>query len=130
MSSLKLNKNSVRAAIATIGVLGGFVSGYGVLVPYYIDKYSLDLAIGGRIFALTGLSGIVGVFIATYFVDKIRGALAGSVGTVIVGIGIGLLVIAPTWNFVLFGVVIIGVSFGIVQVAIGQLVVDVGGIEA
>jgi fucose permease len=130
MSTLKLNKNSVRAGIATIGVLGGFVSGYGVLVPYYIEKYSLDLAIGGRIFALTGLSGIVGVFIATYFVDKIRGALAGSIGTVIVGIGIGLLVIAPTWNFVLFGVVIIGVSFGIVQVAIGQLVVDVGGIEA
>ena len=86
MSSLKLNQNSVRAAIATIGVLGGFVSGYGVLVPYYIDKYSLDLAIGGRIFALTGLSGIVGVFIATYFVDKIRGAIAGSIGTVIVGI--------------------------------------------
>ena len=56
---------------------------------------------------------------------KIRGAIAGSIGTVIVGIGIGLLVIAPTWNFVLFGVIIIGVSFGIVQVAIGQLVVDV-----
>ena len=51
MSSLKLNKNSVRAAIATIGVLGGFVSGYGVLVPYYIEKYSLDVSIGVRIFA-------------------------------------------------------------------------------
>ena len=130
MSSLKLNQNSVRAGIATIAVIGGFVSGYGVLVPYYIEKYSLDLEIGGRLFALTGFSGIIGVLFATYFVDKIRGAIAGSIGTLFVAIGISFLVFAPTWNFVLVGVVIIGVSFGFAQVGISQLVVDVGGIEA
>ena len=130
MSNLKLNNNSVRAGIATIGVIGGFVSGYGVLVPYYIEKYSLDLEIGGRIFALTGFSGIIGVFIATYFVDKIKGAIAGSVGTMFVAVGMSFLVFAPTWNYVLVGVVIIGLSFGIAQVGISQLVVDIGGIEA
>lgn len=41
MSNLKLNKISVRAGIATIGVIGGFVSGYGVLVPYYIENIIL-----------------------------------------------------------------------------------------
>ena len=43
MSNLTLNKNSVRAGIATVGIIGGFVSGYGVLVPFYIEKYLLDI---------------------------------------------------------------------------------------
>ncbi|MFM1986547.1 MAG: hypothetical protein RIS18_764 [Actinomycetota bacterium] len=130
MSSLKLNQNSVRAGIATIGVIGGFVSGYGVLVPYYIEKYSLDLEIAGRLFALTGFSGIIGVFIATYLVDKVKGAIAGSVGTVFTAIGITVLIVAPNWNITLLGVVLIGAGFGAGQVGISQLVVDVGGIEA
>ena len=48
MSNLVLNKLSVRAGIATIGIIGGFVSGYGVLVPFYINKFNLDIEIGGR----------------------------------------------------------------------------------
>lgn len=130
MSSLKLNQTSVRAGIATIGVIGGFVSAYGILVPYYIDKYSLDLEIVGRLFALTGLSGLFGVFVATYFVDKIKGALAGIIGLVSFSIGVIVLMLAPNWNITLFGVALIGAGFGAGQVGISQLVVDVGGLEA
>ena len=76
MSNLTLNKNSVRAGIATVGIIGGFVSGYGVLVPFYIDKYLLDIEIGGRLFALTGFSGLVGVFITSYLIDKVKASIA------------------------------------------------------
>lgn len=47
-----------------------------------------------------------------------------------VAVDMSFLVFAPTWNYVLVGVIIIGLSFGIAQVGISQLVVDVGGIEA
>lgn len=130
MSSLKLNQKSVRAGIVTIGVLGGFVSGYGVLVPYYVEKYSLDLEIAGRLFALTGLSGLFGVFVASYLVDKIKGAVAGVIGLLSFSIGVMVLMLAPNWNITLFGVALIGAGFGAAQVGISQLVVDVGGLEA
>jgi fucose permease len=130
MSTLKLNQSSVRAGIATVGLIGGFVSGYGVLVPYYIKKYDLDLETGGRLFALTGISALIGVFIATYLAYKIRGAVAGSLGLVFAFTGIIILIIAPDWNTVLIGVSLIGAGFGAGQVGISQLVVDVGGIEA
>ena len=130
MSNLVLNKLSVRAGIATIGIIGGFVSGYGVLVPFYINKFNLDIEIGGRLFALTGFSGLVGVVITTYLVDKVKGSYAGSLGTLLTGLGILVLAFAPSWNLVLIGVFLIGSGFGAGQVGISQLVVDVGGIEA
>ncbi len=130
MSNLTLNKNSVRAGIATVGIIGGFVSGYGVLVPFYIEKYLLDIEIGGRLFALTGFSGLVGVLITSYLVDKVKGAIAGSLGTFLTGIGILILALANNWNTVLMGVFLIGSGFGAGQVGVSQLVVDIGGIEA
>ena len=130
MSKLTLNTNSVRAGIATVGVIGGFVSGYGVLVPFYIDKYVLDIEIGGRLFALTGFSGLVGVFITSYLIDKVKGAIAGSLGTFLTGLGILILAFANSWNTILIGVFLIGTGFGAGQVGVSQLVVDIGGIEA
>lgn len=130
MSNLTLNKNSVRAGIATVGIIGGFVSGYGVLVPFYIEKYLLDIEIGGRLFALTGLSGLVGVFITSYLIDKVKASIAGSLGTFLTGIGILILAFSNSWNAILFGVFLIGSGFGAGQVGVSQLVVDIGGIEA
>ena len=111
MSNLTLNKNSVRAGIATVGIIGGFVSGYGVLVPFYIEKYLLDIEIGGRLFALTGFSGLVGVFITSYLIDKIKASIAGSLGTFLTGIGILILTFSNSWNAILFGVFLIGSGF-------------------
>jgi len=130
MSNLTLNKNSVRAGIATVGIIGGFVSGYGVLVPFYIEKYLLDIEIGGRLFALTGFSGLVGVFITSYLIDKVKASIAGSLGTFLTGVGILILAFANNWNTILFGVFLIGSGFGAGQVGVSQLVVDIGGIEA
>jgi len=130
MSTLKLNNKSLNSGIATIGIIGGIVSGFGVLVPFYIDKFNLDIEIGGRLFALTGLSGIIGVALTSYLLDKIPGKIAGILGILFTFIGIIILTIAGTWNNILIGVVFIGAGFGAAQAGISQLVVDVGGLEA
>lgn len=117
---LKLNNLSVYSGISIFAVMGGFTSSYGVMVPYFRDKFSLNLAQSGFIFFAHGVTALIGVVIGTIAVSKFKAAYVGGLGAPLMGLGAILIGLAPSWNLTLLGVTVVGVGFGACDATISQ----------
>ncbi len=117
---LKLNNLSVYSGISIFAVMGGFTSSYGVMVPYFRDKFSLNLAQSGFIFFAHGVTALIGVVIGTIAVSKFKAAYVGGLGAPLMGLGAILIGLAPSWNITLLGVAVVGVGFGACDATISQ----------
>lgn len=117
---LKLNNLSVYSGISIFAVMGGFTSSYGVMVPYFRDKFSLNLAQSGFIFFAHGVTALIGVVIGTIAVSKFKAAYVGGLGAPLMGLGAILIGLAPSWNITLLGVTVVGVGFGACDATISQ----------
>ena len=104
---LKLNNVSVYSGISIFAVMGGFTSSYGVMVPYFRDKFSLNLAESGIIFFAHGITALLGVVIGTLSVSKFKAAYVGGLGAPLMGLGSVFIGLAPSWNITLLGVAIV-----------------------
>jgi fucose permease len=100
--------------------MGGFTSSYGVMVPYFRDKFSLNLAESGFIFFAHGVTALIGVVIGTITVSKFKAAYVGGLGAPLMGVGAILIGVAPSWNITLLGVTVVGVGFGACDATISQ----------
>jgi fucose permease len=100
--------------------MGGFTSSYGVMVPYFRDKFSLNLAESGFIFFAHGVTALIGVVIGTISVSKFKAAYVGGLGAPLMGLGAILIGVAPSWNITLLGVTVVGVGFGACDATISQ----------
>ena len=119
-SPLKLNNLSIYSGISIFAVMGGFTSSYGVMVPYFRDKFSLNLAESGFIFFAHGVTALIGVVIGTITVSKFKAAYVGGLGAPLMGVGAILIGVAPSWNITLLGVTVVGVGFGACDATISQ----------
>ena len=119
-SPLKLNNLSVYSGISIFAVMGGFTSSYGVMVPYFRDKFDLNLAQSGFIFFAHGVTALIGVVIGTITVSKFKAAYVGGLGVPLMGLGAILIGVAPSWNITLLGVAIVGIGFGACDATISQ----------
>ena len=119
-SPLKLNNLSIYSGISIFAVMGGFTSSYGVMVPYFRDKFALNLAQSGFIFFAHGVTALVGVVIGTITVSKFKAAYVGGLGVPLMGLGAILIGVAPTWNITLIGVAVVGIGFGACDATISQ----------
>ena len=117
---LKLNNLSIYSGISIFAVMGGFTSSYGVMVPYFREKFSLDLAQSGFIFFAHGVTALIGVVIGTITVSKLKAAYVGGLGAPLMGLGAILIGTAPSWNITLIGVTVVGVGFGACDATISQ----------
>jgi MFS transporter, FHS family, glucose/mannose:H+ symporter len=117
---LKLNNLSIYSGISIFAVMGGFTSSYGVMVPYFRDKFSLNLAESGFIFFAHGVTALIGVVIGTITVSKFKAAYVGGLGAPLMGVGAILIGVAPSWNITLLGVTVVGVGFGACDATISQ----------
>ncbi len=117
---LKLNNLSIYSGISICAVMGGFTSSYGVMVPYFRDKFSLNLAESGFIFFAHGVTALIGVVIGTITVSKFKAAYVGGLGAPLMGVGAILIGVAPSWNITLLGVTVVGVGFGACDATISQ----------
>ena len=117
---LKLNSLSIYSGISIFAVMGGFTSSYGVMVPYFRDKFSLNLAESGFIFFAHGVTALIGVVIGTITVSKFKAAYVGGLGAPLMGVGAILIGVAPSWNITLLGVTVVGVGFGACDATISQ----------
>jgi FHS family glucose/mannose:H+ symporter-like MFS transporter len=117
---LKLNNLSIYSGISIFAVMGGFTSSYGVMVPYFREKFSLDLAQSGFIFFAHGVTALIGVVIGTITVSKFKAAYVGGLGAPLMGLGAILIGTAPSWNITLIGVTVVGVGFGACDATISQ----------
>ena len=117
---LKLNNLSIYSGISIFAVMGGFTSSYGVMVPYFRDKFSLNLAESGFIFFAHGVTALIGVVIGTITVSKCKAAYVGGLGAPLMGVGAILIGVAPSWNITLLGVTVVGVGFGACDATISQ----------
>ena len=119
-SPLKLNNLSIYSGISIFAVMGGFTSSYGVMVPYFREKFSLNLAESGFIFFAHGVTALIGVVIGTITVSKFKAAYVGGLGAPLMGVGAILIGVAPSWNITLLGVTVVGVGFGACDATISQ----------
>lgn len=111
-------------------MFGGFVSSYGVMVPFFVKKFDISIATVSSLFAIAGLGAIFGVLISTFLVDKIPARFAGSLGTIGIAIGVLIISFAGDWNLALKALWLIGFSNSFTQVAISQYLTSVGGVRA
>ncbi len=117
---LKLNNLSIYSGISIFAVMGGFTSSYGVMVPYFRDKFDLNLAESGFIFFAHGVTALIGVVIGTITVSKFKAAYVGGLGAPLMGVGAILIGVAPSWNITLLGVTVVGFGFGACDATISQ----------
>lgn len=121
---------SLKAVVTMTAMFGGFVSSYGVMVPFFVKKFDISIATVSSLFAIAGLGAIFGVLISTFLVDKIPARFAGSLGTIGIAIGVLIISFAGDWNLTLKALWLIGFSNSFTQVAISQYLTSVGGVRA
>jgi fucose permease len=127
---LKINNWTISSGVTIFAVMGGFTSSYGVMVPYFRDKFSLNLAQSGVIFLVHGLTALVGVALGTVTVSKFKAAYVGGLGVPLMGFGAILIGNAGNWNITLVGVAIVGIGFGACDATISQFLSRGGSTRA
>jgi fucose permease len=127
---LKLNNLSISSGIAIFAIMGGFTSSYGVMVPFFREKFGLSLGQSGIIFFIHGLTALVGVALGTFTVSKFKASLVGGLGVPVMGFGALLIGYASNWNITLLGVGIVGVGFGACDATISQFLSRGGSAKA
>lgn len=120
LTPLKLNKLSIYSGISIFAVMGGFTSSYGVMVPYFRDKFELNLAQSGIVFFAHGITALLGVVLGTISVSRFKAAYVGGLGAPLMGVGAICIGYAPSWNITLLGVAIVGIGFGACDATISQ----------
>ncbi len=127
---LKLNNLSISSGIAIFAVMGGFTSSYGVMVPFFREKFGLSLGQSGIIFFIHGITALLGVVIGTFTVSKFKASLVGGLGVPVMGLGALLIGNAANWSLTLFGVGIVGIGFGACDASISQFLSRGGSTKA
>lgn len=121
---------SLKAVMIMTAMFGGFVSSYGVMVPFFVKKFEISIATVSSLFAIAGLGALAGVLVSTFLVDKIPAKIAGSLGTLGIATGVLIISLANNWNLILQAILLIGFSNSFTQVAISQYLTSVGGVRA
>jgi fucose permease len=121
---------SLRAVVTMTAMFGGFVSSYGVMVPFFVRKYEISIATVSSLFAIAGFGALAGVLLSTFLVDKMPARIAGSIGTLGIASGVIIISIAPSWRVTLAAIWLIGFANSFTQVASSQYLTSVGGVRA
>ena len=129
-NNLKMAPLSLRAVVTMTAMFGGFVSSYGVMVPFFIKKYEISIATVSSLFAIAGFGALAGVLLSTFLVDKIPAKIAGSVGTLGIAAGVLIISMATSWQITLAAIWLIGFANSFTQVASSQYFTSVGGVRA
>ena len=66
LKRLHMKKSGEWAGFAIFALMGGFATAYGVMVPVFRERFNLDIAQGGLIFAVAGASAFTGIAIGTW----------------------------------------------------------------
>lgn len=121
---------SLRAVVTMTAMFGGFVSSYGVMVPFFVKKYEISIATVSSLFAIAGFGALAGVLVSTFLVDKIPARFAGSLGTLGIAGGVIIISLASSWQLTLMAIWVIGFANSFTQVASSQYLTSVGGVRA
>ncbi len=127
---LKLNQISITSGITIFAIMGGLTSAYGAMVPYFRDKFELNLAQSGIIFFTHGVTALFGVIIGILTVSKIKAAYVGGLGAPLMALGAFLIGTATSWNLTLLGVAVVGIGFGACDATISQFLSRGGSARA
>ncbi len=130
LKRLHMKKSGEWAGFAIFALMGGFATAYGVMVPVFRERFNLDIAQGGLIFAVAGASAFTGIAIGTWSVSKFPARIAGAWGAFSMALGAVLIAIAGSWSATLVGVVFVGLGFGTSDATISQFASTGGNSKA
>ncbi|MGA1099859.1 MAG: MFS transporter [Candidatus Nanopelagicales bacterium] len=130
LTRLNMKKSGEWAGFAIFALMGGFSTAYGVMVPVFRERFNLDIAQGGLIFAVAGASAFVGIALGTWSVSKIPSRIAGAWGAFSMSLGAVLIALAGSWTATLIGVVFVGLGFGSSDATISQFASNGGNAKA
>jgi fucose permease len=130
LQNLKMRKSGEWAGFAIFALMGGFATAYGVMVPVFRERFDLDIAQGGLIFAVAGGSAFIGIAFGTWSVSKMSARLAGAWGAFSMALGAVLIANAGSWIATLVGVVFVGLGFGGADATISQFASNGGSPKA
>lgn len=125
-----MKKSGEWAGFAIFALMGGFSTAYGVMVPVFRERFNLDIAQGGLIFAVAGASAFVGIALGTWSVSQIPARIAGAWGAFSMSFGAVLIAFAGSWTATLVGVVFVGLGFGSSDATISQFASNGGNAKA
>lgn len=130
IQKLQMNKAGEWAGFAIFALMGGFATAYGVMIPVFRERFDLDIAQGGLIFAVAGVSAFTGIAFGTWSVSKMPARFAGAWGAFSMAFGATLIAIAGSWAATLVGVVFVGLGFGGSDATISQFASNGGSPKA
>lgn len=130
LTRVDMKQSGEWAGFAIFALMGGFATAYGVMIPVFRERFNLDIAQGGLIFAVAGASAFAGIAIGTWSVSKLSARLAGAWGAFSMSLGAFLIAIAGSWPATLTGVVFVGLGFGAADATISQFASNGGNQKA
>ena len=126
----QMSKAGEWSGFAIFALMGGFATAYGVMIPVFRQRFDLDIAQGGLIFAVAGASAFTGIAFGTWSVSKLPARIAGAWGAIAMALGATLIAVAGSWSATLVGVVFVGLGFGGADATISQFASNGGSASA
>jgi MFS transporter, FHS family, glucose/mannose:H+ symporter len=118
----RLGPAPLIAIAASFFLMGMVVAAYGPLLEHLTQRFGVSLPVAGATISVHFAGSLPGVFVAMRTLARMPGRATIAVGTAIVGAGLLLIAVAPTWPLFLAGVFIVGFGFGGLVLALNQLV--------
>src|SRR5690348_12620709 len=117
-----LSPRSIAAIAGSFLLMGLVVSGYGPLLEHLTRRFDVSLPVAGATISVQYAGALAGVFVAMVTIER-RAARFTVIGScAAAGLGLVIAGVATSWIFFLGGVLIFGVGFGGLDIALNQVV--------
>lgn len=107
---------------ATFGVMGLTVSAYGPLLEHLTRRFEVSLPVAGATISIHFAGTLLGVLGAMWAMQKLPARIPVVVALLLAGAGCAGIALAPAWPCFVGAVCVVGVGFGVLLIALNQLV--------
>jgi fucose permease len=117
-----LSAPALIAIAATFLLLGMVVGAFGPLLEHLTRRFAVSLPVAGSTISIYFTGTLVGVLAAMRAVQVLTGRVVVMTANAVSAAGCVIIALAPSWPFFLVGVLVVGLGFGVLVLALNQLV--------
>ena len=117
-----LSATAIIAIAGTFLLLGMVVGAFGPLLEHLTHRFGVSLPVAGSTISIYFAGSLAGVFAAMRAVERLTGRAVVMTANAVSAVGCAVVAFAPSWVFFLAGVLVIGLGFGALVLALNQLV--------
>lgn len=119
---LTLDRAAIAGLAARFFLMGVLVAAYGPLVQVLSHRFGLSVPVAGTPISVSFAGSLAGVFAAMWMLGRAPARVPVLIATTVASLGLAAVAVAPTWPLFLASVFVTGSAFGILVIALNQVV--------